>query len=329
MILKPETLNDLWSMQRILFVNDSVQSHSLRKFKTEDGKAGDMKDVLIKLKVEKVELDKNSQRLRISGKIIEGRPMEYVQLNSYHTLNIKVFDTLQIEKQRWNSYLLSVVKHAIAITKKPRLGIIVMDDEKALPAYLLGFGIEFRSELYSHLSKRITPKEFQELHSKYFDELANIIREMSVETIIIAGPGFTKDELRKYFEDKGIVQKMGKRIVYLSTSNTERSGVYELIRSDDVAVLLDKERIREEFILMEQFLKGLSIGKSKYGLEDVSTLVDSYDAQIVLVNDSMLSDPKVQQLLEQSEKHHIKIEVFNADDEVGKQLNAFKNICCI
>ncbi len=70
--LKVDTLEDLWTAQRIIFANDVVKSESERKFKSSESDKGELKKVVITLKVEKTELDKDAVRLRVLGKIMEG-----------------------------------------------------------------------------------------------------------------------------------------------------------------------------------------------------------------------------------------------------------------
>lgn len=325
--LKLDTLEDLWTVQRIVFPNDLVKSKSLRKFKANESDTGELKEVIITLRVEKTELDKNASRLRIMGKIVEGKPEQYIKLNSYHTLNIAPLDTLDIIKPEWPDYIVDVVKNAVGDTKKPRLGIIVVDDEKALPAYLLGYGVEFRNEIYSNLSKRMTQKDFQEQQKKFYENIINIIKGMDVDNVIVAGPGFTKDDIKAYAESKQ--EKIGKNVIYKQASNAERSGVYEIIRSPEVESLLHDEHIRKEFAIMEEFLKGLSTGASKYGIENVRNAIGDYMCKTVIVNDSALGNPEVQKILAKAESMHIPIEIFNSADEVGTQLSGFKDIASI
>jgi protein pelota len=325
MKLKMETLDDLWTVQRIIFANDLVRSESERRFKPTEGDIGELKKVMITIRVEKTELDKSASRLRVLGKIVEGKPLEYVRMNSYHTLNIAPNDVLELIKAQWPDYLIRVVRDAVLDSKKPRLGLIVVDDEKALPAYMLGYGVEFGNEMYSRLSKRMSQKDFQEQEKKYFNEILDTVRNMRVDTIVIAGPGFTKDDIKKYATESGFLKKISKQLIFESVSNAERSGIYELIKGEKVERLLEKERIRIEFRLMEEFLKGLEPKSSKYGVDDVATSIES-GAKVVLVNDSVLGDRKVQELLSNAEKDRIKIEVFNSGDEVGAQLHSFKDI---
>jgi protein pelota len=326
--VRVDNLEDLWALQRVVFAGDVVKAESERKFKPE-GSEGEFKTVVITLRVEKTELDKSAGRLRILGKILEGKPMEYVRMNSYHTLNIAPDTELEISKSKWHRYLIDVVRSAVLESRRPRLGIIVVDDEKAMPAYLLGYGIEFKNTIYSNLSKRMSQKEFREQEKKYFDEVLDVAMGMNVDTIVIAGPGFTKDDIKAYANESGALKKSAKSVVFESASNAERSGVYELIKGVGVARLMQRERISREFALMEQFLQGLGMGTSKYGSENVREAIDDLTAGIVLVNDSMLWDKGIEEILEKAEKRKLTIEIFNADDEAGMQLNGFKGIASL
>jgi protein pelota len=327
--VKLDRLEDLWAVQRITFAGDLVKAESQRRFKASESDVGELKDVMIRLRVEKTELDKNASRLRVMGKIVEGRPLEYVRLNSYHTLNVAPGDTIDITKPRWPEYMLDVVKEAVSDMRKPRLGIIVADDEKAQPAYLLGYGLEFRKEIYSGLSKKMTQKDFNEQERKYFQAIADAIAGMNVDTVILAGPGFTKDDVKKYMDANGLTKKLTQRLILESASNPERSGVYELIKGERVASLLEKERIRDEFLLMERFLQGLEGKSSRYGTSNVRDAIEAYEASTILVNDSALGMPEIQEALALAEEKRLAIRVFNSDDEVGQQLHSFKDIASI
>lgn len=329
MRLRVDTLEDLWTLQRVLFPNDLVKSESVRRFRSNESDVGELKDVVVRLRIEKTELDKNAERLRIMGKIVEGKPLDYIRLNSYHTLNIAPSDELEITKGKWHDYIVDVLRNAVSDSRRPRLGLIVVDEEKALSAYLLGYGVQFGNELYSRLSKRMGQKDFTEAENKYFAAIISLAMGMRADTVVIAGPGFTKDDVKKRMEESGDMKKSSKRFIFENTSNTERSGIYELIRSDKVSRILERERIRQEFALMEQFLTGLSTGRSKYGADSVSNAVAEYEAKAVLVNDNLLGDVAVQLVLEGAERNHVKIEVFNSADEVGQQLASFKGLASI
>ena len=322
--LVPESFDDLYLLAMIIASGDSVEGKSTRRFRPSEGDKGEQKDVMVKLVIERTEIDKNSGRLRLSGKIIAGHPEEFVVMGSYHTLSVGAGDIIDIQKGEWKDYILKRIKQAVADSKKPRLGIIVLDDEKAVVSYIKGYGIDIVSELYSRLSKKMKEKDFEKQREQYFKDVISAIKNLSVDIVVMAGPGFTKDDIKKYMEDKGI--ETGKKLVYTTASDAERSGIREAMQSEAVSKVLQNEHVKREFSYLNDFLAGLRSGSSFYGIEGIKANIDSKRIGVVLVNDSVLNDENVKELLDYADKHGVKIEIFNADDDAGIQLANFKNI---
>ncbi len=328
MRVRLDTVEDLWTIQRILFKDDVVRAKSERRFKADEGDKSERKDVIVTIKVEKTEFDRDALRLRISGMIVDGSPLKYVQLKSHHTLNIAQRGEIDITKERWSDYLVKVVKDAVSDTMRPRLGIIAVDDEKALPAVLLGYGVKFRKEIYSNTSKRLSQKDFKAEQERFYSSVSKEASAIEAGIIIIAGPGFTKDSIKEYM-DAHPEAKPQKELVFESASNTERSGIYEIIKGREAERLIKRERIRKEFILMEEFLEGLQLEASGHGTERVKRAIEGYEASKVIVNDSVLGEKRVQEVLDAAERKGIHIEVFNSLDEAGQQLHSFNDIAYI
>ena len=69
-----ENLDDLWQLQHFIEKHDLLSSHSTRSFKPKESDRFERKKVFVELQVEKVELHKPSGQLRVSGRIVSGRP---------------------------------------------------------------------------------------------------------------------------------------------------------------------------------------------------------------------------------------------------------------
>ncbi len=325
--LIPESFEDLYLLAMLVSTGDIVGSGSYRRFKAGEGDTGEQKEVFIRLRVEKSELDKGAGRLRLTGKILEGKPEEYVRLNSYHTLSIGPNDQMEIEKKAWHGFMLRRIRQAVLESKRPRLGVMAMDDEKATIAYVRGYGIEVTGEIYSHLSKKMKEQEFEKQKRAYFKELMASIERMDVETVILAGPGFTKDDLKRYMEAEGI--QPNKRLAYVACGDAERSGIREAVKSEVVSKLLENEHVKKEFEYLDLFFRGLRMGSAVFGIDGIRSALNEYRIGIVLVEDSSLNDEETKALLDQAEKERVRIEIFNSEDEAGRQLAAFKGIAAI
>lgn len=322
--IEPESFEDLYLLAMVVGAGDVVSSKSSRRFKASEGDTGEQKDVFISISLEKIELDKSAGRLRLAGRIVGGKPEEFIRLSSYHTLNIGPSDMLEIQKKEWKSYIIKRLKQSVAESKRPKLGIIAVDDEKATVAYVRGYGIDIVGELYSHLSKRMKEKDYENQRAVYFNELIKTANEMKVDIVIIAGPGFTKDDIKKYIKANNTEVK--KRFEYASASDSERSGVREVVNSESTSKILESEHVKKEFWYLNLFFRGLRISKSLVGPDAIVDALKKHSAGIILVNDSVLNDEKIKQVLDQADMRGVKIEIFNSDDEAGAQLKGFKNL---
>lgn len=325
--LVPEQFEDLYLLARVIGGGDRVTSSTYRRFRSSDSDVGEQKEVVIELLVEKAEIDRNAQRLRVNGKIASGRPEAFVRLGSYHTLNVGSGDVITVWKREWKMYVLSMIKQAVADSKKQRLAVIAMDDEKASFAYVRGYGIDLVGEVYSRLSKRMKQRDYEKALADYFSEIAKKAGEMRADTVVFAGPGFAKDDFRKYVEERGLELK--KKTVYVPASDAERSGIREAIQSEAVSRLLEQEKVKREFDLLNTFLAGLGFGASFFGVDKVSAALEQYAAGSVLVNDSVINNDEVKEVLDAAYLQKVGITVFNSDDDAGVQLANFKNIAAI
>ena len=104
--LVPGSFDDLYLLARVIGAGDSVTASTYRRFRPSEGDVGEQKEVVLEVAVEKVEVDKNSHALRLTGKILGGHPEEYVRLGSYHTLNVMEGDDVTIRKAEWKEYVL-------------------------------------------------------------------------------------------------------------------------------------------------------------------------------------------------------------------------------
>ena len=325
MKLEPESFDDLYLLAMITVGGDRAGARSYRRFKPTEQDIGEQKEVYIEIEVEKAEIDKAAGRLRLTGKIESGKPEEFVRMGSYHTINVAPGDVIELRKEEWEGYILKRIKQAVEDAKKPKLGIIVMDDEKATAAYVRGYGIDIVAEIYSHLSKKMKEKEFEKQKVAYFGEIAGIISGLKVDTVIVAGPGFMKDNFREYAKD----MDLGKKVAYAVASDAERSGIREVVQGEVAVKIMEGDHIRKEFDYLNKLFLGIRTGKASYGVEGVTEAMRESKAGVLLVNDSVLNDRKIKCVLADADRKGVEIEIFNSQDEAGMQLSSFKEIAFI
>jgi len=317
--LTPENTEDLWHIERILMPGDRVASKSFRRFKATEGDAGEKKAVNIRLLVEKVEFSRFANRLRVTGKIIEGSPAEFVQLGAYHTIDVEQDHPVSIFKGRWHSHQLERIKQAVSETKRPKVGMLVLDESKAIFATLRGYGVEYELELENSASKR--DDKFEEKAASFFGEIVKKLSSTKAGRIIVAGPGFAPENLMKFIKQKD--PSLVKRIIVDHCTYAERSGINELLKRGTVSKVAEEERAEQELLLMEKFNTELrrESGLVAYGLKEVKGAIDSSAVGKLLVVDELLrNNREIEDAVDAAEKRKVKLVVFSHESDGGREL---------
>jgi protein pelota len=324
MKVEAETLDDLWHLDKVIVPGDEVESHTMRTYKV--GAREEKKPVTIRVKVERVEFAKNANRLRLLGPIVWGEPEEYVQLGKYHTIDVAQGDRIKIIKQ-WKGHEVRRLEDAVKESKKPRVRIIVMDDEQALTAILRAFGVEYGAEFRSGGSKK--GEDYESREQEYFGKLMAEIERHS-ERFIVAGPGFAKENLKKFIERRK--PELLRRIVFESVSYAERSGVNELFSKGTIEKVMGEERFEKEMKLVDELLAEVykDTGRAVYGLPEVKKAAEAYAIKRLLVLDEYLrSDKAAEDVVEMADGAKAEIVVFSSEGDAGAKLRGFGKIAAL
>ncbi len=322
--LQIDTLDDMWHLDKVLAPGDEVEAHTFRTYKV--GNKEEKKSVKIKVKVERVEFSKTSNRLRILGPIIWGEPVEFVQLGRYHTIDVESGDKIRITKQ-WKNHEVNRLKDAEKESKKPKLRIIVLDDEKALTAQLRSFGVEYGPEFYSAGSKR--DQNYEKTQLEYFGKLMAEI-ERHPEKFVVAGPGFTRENFKVFINKRK--PDLLKRIVFENVSYAERSGVNELFNRGIVEKVMGEERFEKEMKLMEELLVEVhkDSGRAAYGIDEVKKVAEAYAIKTLLVLDEYLrSDKQAEEVVGIADQNKAEIVIFSSEGDAGQKLKGLGKIAAL
>jgi len=326
-----ETLEDLWHLENILEMGDKISSSSTRIVKFGDKE--ERKKVNVTLVLEDLKFSKSLNRLRLRGKIIFGTPEDFVQLGKYHTIEMddRGKSKLKIEK-KWKPYQIKRLRESEKESKRELIKIIVMDEKKAMTAILRGYGLEYGPEFYNNGSKK--GDNYEKYTEKYFSGILKYVEQTNTtggteNKILIAGPGFTKDNFKEYIKKNN--PKIYPKLFFDSCSYAERNGISELLKRGIVKKIIGEQRLEKEEKLMEEFMKYLNQEKSvAYGIDEVSFALGLKAIKKLLVLDELLrKNKKVQKIMENAEKLGAETVVFSIEGEAGIKLKGFGGIASI
>lgn len=319
--IEPQCVEDLWYLQKIVEPGDAVEGTSFRRFKVQGAEkdSGEKKKVHLKITAEQIEFAESALKLRITGVIESGTPEEFVSIGAHHTLDVDLHERVKIYKTL-NAYHWSLLQEAKKKSKHVKAFLIVMDEHQAIPAELQLQGLKFLGEIGFRGSKK-DPKAFEEATKAYFSEIAKLLE--GKEKIVVAGPGFAKDNFKKYLTEKR--PDLAKKTSFEYSSTAEKSGVYELLKRGVIEKAIGEQRLAQEFSLLEKFKE--SIGrddkKNAYGIQPVKQAVDAGAAEHVLVSDTLLKDKTVSTIMEAARQTGATLHVFDSENETGQELKNY------
>ncbi len=326
--LVAETLDDLWHLKYIIEKGDLVFAVTKRKAEGASDKIRpekvEKKTVRLGIRVDDMEFHKFSNRLRIGGVIEQG-----MDVGHHHTFNIEKNGDISITKT-WKKDQLERIDEAEASSKRPKVVILAIEEGDADIGLVRHYGIE----LYSHISQSSGKKGEASLREYFFQEIIDqlIYAAPESEAIVIAGPGFTKDDFMKYFGHKE--PDLASRSVVEDISSIGMSGFQEVLRRGAVDRIMEESRIARESRLMDELLKEISTdGKAAYGLEDVKKALDYGSIETLLVADEMIrlerEKGNIDPFLQAVEHSQGKIVVFSTIFEPGQKLLALGGIAAL
>lgn len=329
--LMPETTDDLWVLYNIIKPGDLVTAKTTRDVKGEGGSR--RLPMVLTIKVIGLEFQPFTSRLRIRGIVVEG-PEKFGVKGKHHTLNVDVGTVLTITKDTWPDY---IIKKLESVTRaRESILLIALDYDDAAIGILGHQGLRILCEIASRLPGKDSD-QFQRVLVNYLkkvsDEALKYVNRYGVKAIIIASPGYLKNEVKNL-----ILEKIHNVNVYLDTVSTGGlSGLYELSRRDIIKRVLSDLEVVKAISLIDEFMKLLVTNDSliAYGLEEVELAVISNAVKKLLIAESMLrtNDPsyreRVDKLLNEADKRGAEIIIAPQDSEAEKRVIGLGGIIAI
>jgi len=333
--LVPETVDDLWHLSYVLEPGDLVSGDTTRRIQRADDQmrdtGGEREHMHVTISVDDVEFARFANRLRVGGEIV-GCSRED-QLGHHHTLNVEERTEIEIEKH-FKPDQLDRIEEAEAATENPDVAVVTVEEGEAYVHTVAQYG----TEEYASFTKPTGKGEYARPRDELFDDLGSALSHLDVEAIVLAGPGFTKNDAREFLEAE--YPDAAERIVTtVDTSSAGDRGVHEVLKRGAVDDVQQQTRIAEEARLIDELTERIGEGaKAAYGIEEVKKAAEFGAVEEVLVLDERLRDERqgrgdweidVDRVLETVEQKGGEITVFSAEFDPGQQLRNLGGIAAL
>ncbi|MEE1129561.1 MAG: mRNA surveillance protein pelota [Methanobrevibacter sp.] len=331
----PETLDDLWHLSHIVEVGDNASSKTTRRIQDNTGDKlrsdrGVKKTFYLGLDIENISFHLFTGKLRLTGVITRG-PEDLIPLGSHHTLEVKLNTPITIKKDMWPKWAIKRLNQAIDASKKLSAIIVVLEDDTATLGLMRQFGIEYYGPIKGHVSgKRIIDKNRQKNIVQFYEKVIESITKFdSLQNIIIAGPGFVKNDFYDYLKDKyGDLAKMS---IVESTGSGGRNGISEVLKKGTVEKLTSENRVAQEMGAINKLLEQIGKNSSKiaYGPKETQNAINLGAVSELLVLDTKVAGENMGDLMDMVENMNGEVMVISSEHEGGKQLESLGGMAVI
>jgi len=325
--LVPENLDDIWHLYNIIDKQDLVRAVSFRTDEEKDdkkrSKKADKKRMKLGVRVTEVKFHEFSDRLRIHGTIEEG-PQD---LGSFHTLNINAdkMNSLSIVKDKWKSHQLERIEEAVKLRNQAIVSFLCLDEETATIAVLRQSGVQWIADINSKRSGKMF--ESKDTEKEFFGEIISIIKVNKTpdSTLVILGPGFTKDHFIKYAREKE-PELFNKYLVH-GTGCSGMNGVNEAIKTGIVEQITKENRVVYETGLVEKLFEEIKKdGLASYGEKEVENALKNGAVDRLIITDILVRDEKGERLLRLAKENNSEFTIINTMHEAGKKIEGIGGI---
>ena len=328
--LKPENLDDIWHLYNLIDKGDLVRGVTFRTDEQKDdkirSKKSEKKRMKVGIRVEDVKFHEFSDRLRVHG-VIEEAPQD---LGSYHTLNIDAdkMTEISIVKDQWKHHQLERIDEAVKQSKQNLVTFVSIDEDTATIAVLRQSGVQHIADVSSKRTGKMY--ESQDTSKEYYGEILSLLKNYKSEnsTLVIVGPGFTKEHFMKYGKEKEPI--LFEKSFLHGTGHAGMNGVQEAIKTGVVEQIAKENRVVYETKLINQLFEEIKKdGLATYGVNEVENALNSGAVEQLLLSDTMVRTEKGEQLLKLAKQNNSKFAIINTIHEDGKKLEGLGGVAAL
>jgi len=324
--LRVENADDLWHLSNLVQPGDQVRASTYRREESKTDKIRPEKAekvrVTLTLRVEKTEFQAFSDRLRISGVIVDA-PQD---LGRHHTLNVAVDDALSIIKE-WRRHELQRIDEAVAATQKPLVTFLSMDDEEALLAQLRQYGVQELATIRAPGHGKMF--DTGDAETSYHEDILGKLRTSQLgEALVLVGPGFARESFLAFLHSRDTA--LAAKVQSQGTSQPGMRGIHEALRAGMGTKLFADSRVALETALVEKVLEAIATNRPcAYGRKEVDQAIDAGAVETLLVSDSVVRDLAIERMMHAAEEARGKVVLVSPHHEAGAKLEGLGGVAAL
>ncbi|KAJ3277828.1 hypothetical protein HDU76_010158, partial [Blyttiomyces sp. JEL0837] len=254
--------------------------------------------ITLTIAVEEIEFDTQACMLRINGRnIVENK---FVKMGGYHTIDLELNRPFTIAKQEWDVISLERISAACDVTNRADVAAIVLEEGLANICLVTNNMTIVRQRIEVNVPrKRKGSSHHEKGFARFLDHVyQGLLKHVNLEVVkvlIIASPGFYKDQLYDYIkttairtDNKPLLQFLPK-IILVHCSSGQKHALGEALADPATQSRLADTKFSEEVKTLARFYSTLSQDPNKafYGFRHVYMAAVKGAVEICMITDEL------------------------------------------
>ncbi|KAI9907637.1 hypothetical protein PsorP6_003414 [Peronosclerospora sorghi] len=309
-VLRAEDSEDMWHIYNLILAEDLVKTTTIRKVVSnrvllqvvKEGVTGSTNSqrmrMTLQIMVEQVNFDPVLCVLRIKGKnVLES---QHVRMGAYHTLDLEMKRDFTLTKNCWDIISLERIEMACDISKQAELAAVVMQVGLAHVCLIKGDMTVVRAKIETSVPKK---RPGSTAHAKGMEKFyENIVRSIRqhinfslVKCVLLASPGFVKDDFFKFMieqairQDEKLILENKPKFVLCHSSSGHKHALDEALNDPAIQSQVADTKAVEDVKCLERFFHMLHTDQDRayYGYEHVMRANKNMAIETLMITDSL------------------------------------------
>lgn len=334
----------------LIAVGDIVTGTTTRKVKTDTASGGSDSErmrITLSILVTAIQYDSLAAGLRITGR--NQREHQHVKAGAFHTIELAPFRAFTIGKELWDSVYLERVETALNPAVDADLAAVIMQEGLAHVLLVSRSLTLTRSRIETSIPKKGKSAIFgrDAATRKFFDAVVRgIVQHIDlsvVKVVLLASPGFVKDEFYKHLmleasrQDLRTVIEHKSKIVLCHSSSGHKHALQEILSRPELQNRLSDTKAVREVKILTEFNDMMNVDEDRafYGPSHVFAAAESGAIHTLLITDELFRSIDVAtrerhvQLVDGVRRDGGKVAIFSTQHVSGAQLRDMSGVAAL
>jgi protein pelota len=257
--------------------------------------------------VKGIDFDTNEGgQLRLSGRTVGEN--KFVKVGSFHTLELEVHRAFTLGKAEWDAVALGRLEEACSERTRASVAALVMAEGVANLCLLTDQLTITKAHITQNIPRKRKAstghhdKSLERFFQSCYDALVRNVDWKIVKCVVIASPGFVKDQFHEFVlatatrtDCRPIIENKSKFLLVHSSSGHKHS-LTEVLKDKTVQAQMSDTKAAREVQALSQFFDMLKKepDRAVYGFKHVQLATSSSAVQTLLLSDNLFRSRRVE-----------------------------------